>query len=79
MMGTRITRAKAIRLKCLDCSNQQSKEVKLCPITDCPLWRYRQGSEERDDLYYKNLEDNAKKREEKDNAKQTRRKKDKGI
>ena len=78
-MGTRITRAKAIRLKCLDCSNQQSKEVKLCPITDCSLWRYRQGSEERDDVYYKNLEDNAKKREEKDNAKQTRRKKDKGI
>jgi hypothetical protein len=39
----KITRAKAIRLKCLDCSNYQYKEVRLCPVTDCSLWPYRYG------------------------------------
>lgn len=47
----RISRAKAIRLKCLDCSAQQAHEVRRCPCTDCPLWRYRMGREERDELY----------------------------
>lgn len=32
---------KAIRKKCLDCSCNQSKEVRLCPITDCSLYTYR--------------------------------------
>lgn len=41
----RLTRAKAIRAKCLDCSNDDRKEVKLCPITSCPIWIYRLGSE----------------------------------
>ncbi len=36
-------RAKAIRLKCLDCSNHQYREARLCPVTDCPLWPYRYG------------------------------------
>jgi hypothetical protein len=40
---TKITRAKAIRLKCLDCSNYQYQEVRLCPVTDCPLWPYWYG------------------------------------
>ena len=47
----RISRSRAIRLKCLDCSAQQQSEVKRCPCTDCPLWRYRMGHEERDELY----------------------------
>lgn len=47
----RINRSKAIRLKCLDCCAFQSKEVKLCTSTNCPLWRYRMGKEERDELY----------------------------
>jgi hypothetical protein len=39
----KVMRAKAIRLKCLDCSNYQYTEVRLCPVTDCPLWPYRYG------------------------------------
>ena len=38
-----ITPLKAIRAKCLDCSNDQRKEVKECPITKCPIWLYRMG------------------------------------
>ncbi len=48
----RIPRSKAIRYKCLDCYCYQSTEVKECPVIDCPLWRYRMGYEQRDDLYY---------------------------
>lgn len=51
-IGKRTTRAKAIRLKCLDCCCFQATEVKLCPATNCPLWRYRMGHEEKDDLYF---------------------------
>lgn len=42
---SRLTRAKAIKAKCLDCSGGDRKEVKLCPIKDCPLWIYRLGQE----------------------------------
>lgn len=38
-----LTPVKAIRVKCLDCSNGQMKEIRLCPITDCPLYRFRMG------------------------------------
>lgn len=41
----RITRSKAIRLKCIDCCNGQTNEVKLCPARKCPLWLYRLGYE----------------------------------
>lgn len=34
---------KAIRAKCLDCSCGNPYEVKLCPITSCPLYPYREG------------------------------------
>jgi hypothetical protein len=37
------TPLRAIRLKCLDCSNNQPLEVKNCTITDCPLYCYRLG------------------------------------
>lgn len=47
----RISKTKAIRLKCLDCCAYQQNEVKLCASTNCPLWRYRMGHEEKDDLY----------------------------
>jgi hypothetical protein len=33
---------KVIREKCLDC-NLTPNEVKLCPVTKCPLWEYRFG------------------------------------
>ena len=34
---------KAIRAKCMDCCNGQFKEVRECPITECPLHEYRMG------------------------------------
>lgn len=49
----RLNRAKAIRSKCLDCCAYQTVEVRLCTSYECPLWRYRMGKEERDDLYFK--------------------------
>ena len=39
----KITPMRAIRKKCLDCSNHQYKEVRLCPVELCPLWVYRHG------------------------------------
>ena len=49
-MQERVSRSKAIRLKCLDCCCGQSAEVRKCPAIDCPLWRYRMGKEENDEL-----------------------------
>ena len=46
-MEERITRGKAIRLKCLDCCCGNHAEVRRCPATNCPLWRYRMGSEKK--------------------------------
>ncbi len=44
-MEERITRGKAIRLKCLDCCCGNSAEVRRCESRKCPLWRYRMGQE----------------------------------
>lgn len=41
----RIGRAKAIRLKCIDCCGGNTAEVRKCPATHCPLWRFRMGKE----------------------------------
>ena len=49
-MEERIGRAKAIRLKCLDCCCGNGAEVRKCPATNCPLWRYRMGKEENDEF-----------------------------
>ena len=38
-----LTPIKAIRAKCIDCSAGSAKEVRLCPVTACPLWPYRMG------------------------------------
>jgi hypothetical protein len=46
----RISRSKAIRLKCIDCCAGQMAEVRKCELTTCPLWRYRMGKEENDEL-----------------------------
>ena len=35
---------KAIRTKCLECSGNQPKEVRLCTCIDCPLYLYRMGT-----------------------------------
>lgn len=37
----KITRDRAIALKCRDCTANQMTEIKNCPCTDCPLWIYR--------------------------------------
>lgn len=34
---------KAIRAKCLECSNDSFNEVRLCSASDCPLYAYRFG------------------------------------
>ena len=44
----RVSRAKAIRLKCIDCCGGQITEVRKCPAENCPLWRYRMGREIKD-------------------------------
>jgi hypothetical protein len=36
----------AIRRTCLDCSDHQPKEIRLCPITTCALWPYRMGKDQ---------------------------------
>jgi hypothetical protein len=37
------TPIKTIRKKCLDCTCGQVKEIRLCPIINCPLYPYRMG------------------------------------
>ena len=41
----RLTRAQAIKAKCVDCCCGDRKEVKLCENKHCPLWTYRLGKE----------------------------------
>ena len=53
----RVGRAKAIRLKCLDCCCGNTAEVRKCPATNCPLWRYRMGKEIKDDENASNFDD----------------------
>lgn len=40
---SKLTPMKAIRARCLDCSGGSVKDVRECPITDCPLHEYRLG------------------------------------
>lgn len=44
-----VGRAKAIRMKCLDCCCGQAAEVRKCPSTLCALWRFRMGREIKDE------------------------------
>lgn len=37
------TPIKAIRAKCLDCTNGQFNEVRECELSECPLFEYRMG------------------------------------
>ena len=37
------TPIKTIRLKCLDCCNDDYTEVRECSIIRCPNWPYRMG------------------------------------
>ena len=38
-----MTPLKAIREKCLDCTNNQPVEIRLCTIKKCALWPFRMG------------------------------------
>ena len=42
-----LTPLKSIRRHCLECSNGQSKLVRECVITDCPLYDFRFGKNPR--------------------------------
>lgn len=39
----KVSRAKAIREKCIDCCCGNKTEVRHCPCSDCPLFPYRLG------------------------------------
>jgi len=39
----RVSPQRALRLKCLDCCNGSSQEVRLCTAVDCPSWPFRMG------------------------------------
>ncbi len=36
-----ISKARAVRVKCLECSGWQYSEVTHCQVFECPLWRVR--------------------------------------
>lgn len=38
-----MTPLKAIRKKCLDCMDNQIKEIKKCTVISCPLYPFRLG------------------------------------
>lgn len=52
----RVSRSKAIRLKCIDCCGGNMAEVRKCPAENCPLWRYRMGKEIKDTTSGENIE-----------------------
>lgn len=45
-----LTPLKAIRAKCIDCTNKQYTEIKECPVTNCSLHPYRHGKRPRKDI-----------------------------
>ena len=57
----RLTRKKAIRLKCLDCCTGNSAEVRKCTRYSCALYRYRLGKEDSGELYTKRKEEGEEK------------------
>ncbi|HHX66809.1 MAG: hypothetical protein WAO56_01215 [Miniphocaeibacter sp.] len=61
MISKRLTKQEAIKKKCLECSAGNKNEVANCEIKDCALWRYRNGYEEQDELYFKHMKKKGKK------------------
>lgn len=51
-----MSKAKAIKNKCLNCSSGSPKEVTLCHIAYCNLWPYRFGYSIKDKRYQKRME-----------------------
>ena len=46
-----LTPLKSIRAKCMECCCGQAKEVKLCNLSECPLFPYRMGKRPKVDKY----------------------------
>lgn len=44
------TPRKAIRLKCLDCVNGQIYEINKCHLQKCPLWKFRSGHRNKENM-----------------------------
>lgn len=59
-----ITKAKAIRLKCMDCSGFQPGEIQKCTCYDCPLYPFRFGNEKGLERIYISEEDEQEGNEE---------------
>lgn len=55
-MSKRITRSKAIRMKCKDCCCGNNAEIRKCPILDCPLYPFRMGNENKAKALMANME-----------------------
>lgn len=53
------TPIKAIRAKCIDCTNGQNLEIRECPIKECPLWEYRMGHRPKNNVDGNFSEDNS--------------------
>lgn len=45
----KLTPMKAIRKKCLECSNGSTLEARECPIKNCALYTYRMGHKPKDE------------------------------
>jgi len=37
----KMTKTRAIKAKCKDCSGGSTQEVRICPVKKCPLWQFR--------------------------------------
>lgn len=51
-----MTKAKAIKEFCYTCAGDNTKEVTLCTVFDCPLWEYRTGSHVSSVAYQRRIE-----------------------
>lgn len=50
MKNERLTPAQSIKAYCRGCA-ETKKGVRECADTNCPLWRWRKGTEVKDDLF----------------------------
>lgn len=49
------SRARAIKLNCLECAGGSPREVTLCHLIDCPLWPFRFGYSIKDRRFEKRM------------------------
>lgn len=55
-----MTRSKAIKGYCLECSGGSAKEVTMCPIPDCSLYPFRFGNSPKSVVYKKRMKTAAR-------------------